>query len=607
MLPRNDNSLMERIEQTILRNLVFNEEYSRKVIPFIQPNYFDQKTERLIFEEIVQFIVKYGSSITIEALNIEMENRTDLNETEIKEIREINSSLNNSPIDNRWLLDTTEKWCRDRAIYLALMESIHIADGKDDKKNRDAIPSILSDALAVSFDNNIGHDYLNNYEERYEYYHRKEDKIEFDLEYFNKITKGGLPNKTLNIALAGCVHPETRVKIRFRKIMWIEKETSIGEIKTLLDNGYEVEVDSPDGYVPVNFFINKGMYEEYELLMMGGNKVSCNESHLFETTEGWISAKEMEQSNLIYKLITNEGIKIGRVYKNNKQIPIVDINVNHPNHRYYTNGVSSHNTGVGKSLFMCHFAASVLLQGRNVLYITMEMAEEKIAERIDANLLNVPIQQLSELPRSTFETKVTNLAKKTEGTLIIKEYPTASAHSGHFKALLNELSLKKSFRPDIIFIDYLNICASSRYKGNSNINSYTFVKAIAEELRGLAVEFNVPIVSATQTTRSGFGSSDVELTDTSESFGLPATADLMFALISTEELEGMGQIMVKQLKNRYNDPTIYKRFIVGIDRAKMRLYDCEQTAQKDILDSGQEEEYDYEEKKPKKSFEGFKF
>ena len=459
---------MERIETTILRNLIFNEDYSRKVIPFIQPDYFEQKSEKIIFEEIVQFIVKYGSAITIEALNIEVENRTDLNETEIKEIRDINSSLNDNLVDKQWLLDTTEKWCRDRAIYLALMESIHIADGNNDKKNRDAIPSILSDALAVSFDNNIGHDYLQNYEERYEFYHRQEDKIEFDLDYFNKITKGGLPNKTLNIALAG--------------------------------------------------------------------------------------------------------------------------------------------TGVGKSLFMCHVAASVLLQGRNVLYITLEMAEERIAERIDANLLNVPIQQLVDLPRQMFENKVTNLSKKTQGSLIIKEYPTASAHSGHFKALLNELALKKSFRPDIIFIDYLNICASSRYKSNLSVNSYSYIKAIAEELRGLAVEFNVPIVSATQTTRSGFGSSDVELTDTSESFGLPATADLMFALISTEELEQLGQIMVKQLKNRYNDPTIYKRFIVGIDRAKMRLYDCEQTAQNDILDSGQEDGYnDYEDKKPKKSFEGFKF
>jgi len=458
---------MERLELTILRNLVYNEDYSRKVIPFIQPEYFEQRSERVVFEEIVQFIIKYNSAINKEALGIEIENRTDLTETDVKDIREICTSLNDSVAEKQWLLDTTEKWCRDRAIYLALMESIHIADGNDGNKNRDAIPGILSDALAVSFDNNIGHDYLQNYEERYDFYHRKEDKIEFDLEYFNKITKGGLPNKTLNIALAG--------------------------------------------------------------------------------------------------------------------------------------------TGVGKSLFMCHVASSALLQGRNVLYITLEMAEERIAERIDANLLNVPIQQLVDLPRSTFENKVTSLSKKTQGTLIIKEYPTASAHSGHFKALLNELALKKSFRPDIIFIDYLNICASSRHKPNGSANSYSYIKSIAEELRGLAVEFRVPIVSATQTTRSGYGNSDVELTDTSESFGLPATADLMFALISTEELEGLGQIMVKQLKNRYNDPTVFKRFVVGIDRAKMRLYDVEQSAQKDILDSGQQSEYNDEDQKPKKSFEGFKF
>ena len=458
---------MERIETTILRNLVYDEEFSRKVIPFIQLDYFEQRIERVIFEEISKFIVKYGSSITTEALTIQLEDRDDLNETEIKESRDAVSLFTDDKVDNQWLVDTTEKWCRDRAIYLALMESISLADGKDDKKGRDAIPSILSDALAVSFDNHIGHDYLEDYEERYELYHKKEDKIQFDLEFFNKITKGGIPNKTLNIALAG--------------------------------------------------------------------------------------------------------------------------------------------TGVGKSLFMCHVASSVLLQGKNVLYITLEMAEEKIAERIDANLLNVNIQNITDLPKPMFEKKVHKLKKKTQGELIIKEYPTASAHSGHFKALLNELSLKKSFKPDIIFIDYLNICASSRYRANSNVNSYSYIKAIAEELRGLAVEANLPIVSATQTTRSGYGSSDVDLTDTSESFGLPATADLMFALISTEELEGLNQIMVKQLKNRYNDPTIYKRFVIGIDRAKMRLYDCEQKAQEDIIDNGQEEEYNKENKIPKKSFTEFKF
>ena len=458
---------MDSIEITILKNLIHNDEYSRKVLPFINKEYFEEFHEKIIFEEICTFIVKYNTLPTKETLTIESEKRTDITEDVFSKIRDCIGLLEDSPNDLQWLLDTTEKWCKDRAIYLALVESIAIADGNNENKNQDAIPSILSDALAVSFDNQVGHDYLEDYEERYESYHRKEDKISFDLDFFNKITKGGLPNKTLNIALAG--------------------------------------------------------------------------------------------------------------------------------------------TGVGKSLFMCHVASSVLLQGKNVLYITLEMAEEKIAERIDANLLNIPIQDIINLPQQIFEKKVANLAKKTQGTLIIKEYPTASAHSGHFKALLDELALKKSFRPDIIFIDYLNICASSRYKAGSNVNSYSYIKAIAEELRGLAVEANVPIFSATQTTRSGFASSDVDLTDTSESFGLPATADLMFALISTEELEGLGQIMVKQLKNRYNDPTYNRRFVIGVDRAKMRLYDVEQKAQDDILDSGQDEEYNEHKQKPKKSFAEFKF
>jgi replicative DNA helicase len=596
---------MDNIESLILRNLLYNEEYIRKVIPFIKSEYFEDSSQKVIFDEILNFVNQYNQPATKEVLCIEVEKRSDMNQEQFNEIIKLISSLDDSPSEIQWLINTTEKWCRDRAIYLALMESIHIADGKDEKKNRDSIPSILSDALAVSFDNHIGHDYLQDYEERYESYHKKEDKIEFDLDYFNKITKGGLSNKTLNIILAGCVHPETKVKIRFSNL--IEKEITIAEIKTLLDNGYEVEVDSPDGYVPVNFFINKGMYDEYILEIENYEYVRCNGDHLFETESGWEKASILSKKYLKTSFLTKNGYKPGKVVKTGNQIPIVDINVNHPNHRYYTNGVSSHNTGAGKSLFMCHLASSVLLKGKNVLYITLEMAEEKIAERIDANLLNVPIQQLAELPKTMFENKITNLAKKTQGTLIIKEYPTASAHSGHFKSLLNELALKKSFKPDIIFIDYLNICASSRYKSNFSVNSYSYVKAIAEELRGLAVEFDVPVMSATQLTRSGFGSSDPELTDTSESFGLPATADLMFALISTEDLEGLGQIMVKQLKNRYADPTTYKRFVIGIDRAKMRLYDCEQTAQDDILDSGKEEEYNFEERKPKKSFEGFKF
>jgi len=458
---------MDRIEKVILRNLVFNEEYLRKVLPFIEPSYFSDRNEKVVFEHIAKYASEYNTLITKEILLIEIEDRRDVSQNEVKGINDTIDDLQDIECDFEWLSNTTEKWCRDRAIYLALMESIKIADGQDDKKNRDAIPSILSDALSVSFNRNVGHDYLEDYEERYELYNRKESRIQFDLEFFNKITKGGLPNKTLNIALAG--------------------------------------------------------------------------------------------------------------------------------------------TGVGKSLFMCHHASSVLLDGKNVLYITLEMAEEKIAERIDANLLNVNIQEIIDLPKPLFESKVTNLAKKTQGSLIIKEYPTASAHAGHFKALLSELSLKKAFKPDIIFIDYLNICASSRYRAGSNVNSYSYIKAIAEELRGLAVEANVPIFSATQTTRSGFASSDVDLTDTSESFGLPATADLMFALISTEELEGLGQIMVKQLKNRYNDPTYNRRFVVGVDRAKMRLYDCEQSAQDDVLDSGQDVEYNDNENKVTKKFAEFKF
>ncbi len=442
--------MIETIENTIIKNLIRNEDYTRKVLPFLKPDYFDKTTEKILFEESAKFIVEYDKCPTVEILSIECEKRKDINDDTYKEILQYLKETNETEfVVEDWLIDTTEKWCKERAIYLALVESISIADGHDIKKGVDAIPAILSDALAVGFDNHVGHDYLEDYEERYDFYHRKEDRIEFDLEFFNKITKGGLPNKTLNIALAG--------------------------------------------------------------------------------------------------------------------------------------------TGVGKSLFMCHVASSVLLQGKNVLYITLEMAEEKIAERIDANLLNVNIQNITDLPKAMFEKKVHKLKKKTEGELIIKEYPTASAHAGHFKALLNELSLKKSFKPDIIFIDYLNICASSRYRAGSNVNSYSYIKAIAEELRGLAVEANLPIVSATQTTRSGYASSDVDLTDTSESFGLPATADLMFALISTEELEGLNQIMVKQLKNRYNDPTVNKRFVVGIDRSKMRLYDVEQSAQQNLSDSGQEE------------------
>ena len=436
----------ERIEETILRNLLYDEEYYRKVVPFVKAEYFIELHEKIIFEEIQDFSTKYDKVPTKEVLNINLQNRSDLTDETFQKCLEHIKNYNDEWVDKDWVVDATEKWCQDRAIYLALMQSIKIADGGDGKLDKGAIPSILQDALAVSFDEHIGHDYIEQSKDRYEFYHKTEEKIAFDLEKFNYITKGGLPNKTLNIALAG--------------------------------------------------------------------------------------------------------------------------------------------TGVGKSLFMCHVASSILLQGRNVLYITCEMAEEKIAERIDANLLNCNIRDIPELPEVLYNSKVNEISRKTQGKLIIKEYPTASAHAGHFKALLSDLALKKDFKPDIIFIDYLNICASARYKG-AIVNSYTYVKAIAEELRGLAVEHNVPIVSATQTTRAGFGNSDPDLTDTSESFGLPATADFMFALISTEELEQQGRILVKQLKNRYNDPTASKKFMLGIDRAKMRLYDVAEDSS--ILNAEDEE------------------
>ena len=440
----------QTIERTTLSNLVYNEPYARKVLPFIKPEYFSDRHERVVFEEINKFMEKYGNQPTKEALSIELDNRKDLNDDEFKSILTIVETLSDAQVDMQWLVDTTEKFCKDKAVYNAILNGIQIIEGKDKQHTAEAIPSILSEALAVAFDQNVGHDYVEDGENRYEFYHKKEEKLEFDLEYFNKITKGGIPQKTLNIALAG--------------------------------------------------------------------------------------------------------------------------------------------TGVGKSLFMCHMAASTLMQGKNVLYITLEMAEERIAERIDANLMNITMDDLHDLPKKMFTDRLSKIQTKTNGKLIIKEYPTASAHTGHFRSLIKELALKKSFRPDVIFIDYLNICSSSRFKGNANVGSYFYIKAIAEELRGLAVENNVPIMSATQTTRGGYSNSDVGLEDTSESFGLPATADLMFALISTEELESLNQIMVKQLKNRYNDPGTNKRFVVGIDRARMKLYDCEQEAQDDIIDSGQEDE-----------------
>ena len=429
-----------RIETTILSNLIHNEEYARKVIPFLNPAYFSDFIEKNIFTDIENYVHKYNNSPEVEALDIDLQ-KVNLNEDQYKSVQQHLVTLQPSKVDFQWLLDETENWCKERAIYNAIFKGIQIIDGKDKEQTPEALPDILADALGVSFDTHVGHDYLEQSSDRYDFYHRVEEKIPFDLEFFNRITKGGMPNKTLNIVLAG--------------------------------------------------------------------------------------------------------------------------------------------TGVGKSLFMCHVAAASLMMGKNVLYITLEMAEKKIAERIDANLMNISLDDLNDLPKKMFTDKIEKIKKKTQGQLVVKEYPTASAHCGHFRALFNELALKKVFRPDIVFVDYLNICSSSRFKMGASINSYSYIKSIAEE-------YNLPIMSATQTTRSGFVSTDVGLEDTSESFGLPATADFMFAIISTEELEKLNQILVKQLKNRYNDPTLNKRFIIGVDRAKMKLYDVSQNAQEDLVDTGQE-------------------
>ena len=455
---------MERIERTTLKNLIHNDEYARKVLPFLKEEYFTERFDKILFREIYHFITKYNNLPTKEALSIELNNRKDVNETEYKTITDILGTLNKEQIDQKWLVETTEKFCKDRAIHNAILGGIQILDGKDREHTPEYLPEMLSQALSVSFDQKIGHDYLAETKERYDFYKRKEERLELDLDFFNKITRGGIPSKTLNICLAG--------------------------------------------------------------------------------------------------------------------------------------------TGVGKTMFMTHLASSILLQGKNVLYITLEMAEERIAERIDANLLNVGMSDLEELPYQMYETKINKLQSKTTGKLIIKEYPTASAHTGHFKNLLNELALKKSFKPDILFVDYLNIAASARFKAGANVNSYTYIKAIAEELRGLAVEYNIPVFSATQTTRGGFVSSDVGMEDTAESFGLPATADFMFALISSEDLEQKNQILIKQLKNRYNDPTVNRKFIVGVDRSKMRFYDVEQKAQEDLVDTGQEDQF--KSKKPLGEFSDFK-
>ena len=570
---------MKNLPTLILSSLVTHEEYTRKCIPFIKEDYFDKTEQEVVFRLIKSYLDQYNTLPPKNALLIDLSNderakerySTQFIEILVETISRIYSVSEQKEYEIEWMIDKTEEWCKERAISNAIIESVSILD-KNDKENRTphAIPKLLEDALSVSFDQYIGHSYTDNFEERYDFYHQEEEKLPFDIDLLNKITNGGLTPKTLSLFLAGCVHPSTMVRIRYDD--HIEAEVPISEIKTLLDNGYSVEVDSPDGFVPVNFFVDKGEWDEYILETMDGKQVICNENHLFQTTNGWELAKNLD----VCVVFTNDGWKPAHVKKTGKKVPIVDINVNHENHRYYTNGISSHNTGTGKTLAKCHLAASYLMKQKNVLYITMEMAEERIAERIDANLMNVPIQKLKTLDKKIFDDRIANIKQKTTGKLFIKQFPTGNAHVGHFRALLNDLRQKKKFVPDVIFIDYLNICASSRIRGlGGAVNTYSYVKSIAEEVRGLAIETETVIISSTQSNRGAANSSDFGIENISESFGVAATVDLLLGLISTDELAQQNQIMVKQLKNRYNDLQYYNKFVVGVDRSRMRLFDVD--------------------------------
>ena len=571
---------MIRQETKILKHLVHNDEYTRKVLPFLKEEYFSNDGERVIFNIIDDYVKKYNSNPSLDAIAINLLD-IKLNEVQKEDIDIILNDIKDPHDENfEWLIDSTEQFCKEKALWNGIMDSVAILEEKDKNRSKESIPQILQDALAVCFDPSIGHDYVEDYEERFDFYHSDVQRIPFDIELLNKITKGGLPNKSLSILIAGCVHPETSVKVLVEEV---ELTVPIKNVRLYLKQNKKVLIDSPDGYVKVKKYVSKGQHEEYYLGLDDGRYVRCNGDHLFETTFGWQYAKDIALLGIEQHFLTDDGYVLGFVNKiEGSMIPIVDVEVDHDNRRYYTNGISSHNTGVGKSISMCHFASAVLMQGKNVLYITLEMAEEKIAERIDANLLDVDINKITDISRDIYSNKITNIQRKTSGKLIIKEYPPSTAHAGHFKHLLSELKIKKKFIPDIIFVDYINICASQRYKAGGNINSYNYFKAVSEELRAIAVEFNVPLVSATQVNRTGFSSNDIDMEDTSESFGMNFTADLILALMSNEELEKLNQVIFKQIKNRYNDVNYYKKFVVGIDRPKMRLFDCESDANREI-------------------------
>lgn len=741
---------MKTIERIILSNLINNEEYCRKVLPFLKEEYFGNEPEKIVFKTIGAFVLKYDTLPKIESISIDLSNE-NIFESHYEEIDSILKDIETCEKEGiDWLIDNSEKFCKDKALYNAIVESIDIIDGKSKNKiSKEGIPSLLQDALSVCFNSSVGHDYIEDSEERFKFYISDEERIEFDIDILNKITKGGLTKKTLNIIMAGCVHPETKVLIRCENE---ETNVSIYYIKKLLKDHKKVEIFSPDGFVNVKKYVQKGKFEEYELTLDDGRIVKCNGDHLFETTLGWQFAKDLvllpEQHYL-----TDDGYVLGFIEKTDEIIDIVDIEVEHDNHRYYANGVSSHNTNVGKSMMLCHLAAAYMYAKKNVLYITLEMAEERIAERIDANLLNVDINNIKNLEQGDFISKINKLYGKSNSKLIIKEYPPVSSHVGHFEHLLNELKIKKSFEPDVLIVDYLNIMASQR---STNVtNSYSYIKAIAEELRGLAVKHKIPVISATQVNRclsldavvytpsgkklikdikvgdkvlstgniwinvlkvypiekqtayriqtdktdivcsskhmfpstdgnlysisgglnnfnfltenmnllggdydynsktlteyinrieevvclgeidtidiscdgnnlfyangilthnSGFNSSDIDMTDVSESFGLSFTADLMLALISSDEMENLGQLMIKQVKNRYGDKNYYNKFVVGIDRSRMRLYDLEDSAQKEIVYENKVSDRYEDMKKPEKKnpfdktkkYQGFK-
>ena len=565
--------MSERIETVILSNLINNEEYCRKTIPFIQSDYFTEHSDQVIFKHIEKFFSQFNKPPTQQILKINIDDGSDIKQSEFDTINETIDELVEQECNQEWLFDRTEKFCKDQSLYNAIAESISILDGKNSKFNKEAIPSLLQEALSISFDKTVGHDYQNDAESRYDSYHLKEERIPFGLNILNKITRGGLPPKTLNVVMAGCVHPETIIRVRSTSFGGTGNEVEIGNIQHLFQY-VPLEVSSPDGWVRVTAFVDKGWWEEY-YFVCGGNEVRCNELHKFETRDGFVFANDLIGKDDI-EFLTPDGWKlVTTARRTGVMIPIVDIQVDHPNHRYYTNGISSHNTNVGKSIFLCDTAAKAIKLGKNCLYITLEMAETRVAERIDCNLMETNIDDLYHMRREAFNSRISDIKSKSYGKLIIKEFPTASAHAGHFKALLDELKIKKNFKPDLICLDYLNICACQRLKGNSNANSYTIIKSIAEELRGLAVEYNVPILSATQSNRSGSASTDVEMTDTSESFGLPMTVDWMCVLTRTDDLDEIGQIMVKQLKSRYNDVNYYKRFVLGLDISKFTLYDVD--------------------------------